>query len=224
MGLTSHARQHPMLAIHLDMTGKLALVVGGGAVGRRKALALLEAGARVRLVALEPCPAEMAPPALVWLQEPFRPEHLEGVSLVISAANPQVDAEVATLAQARGIWVNAASCPDAGDVTFPATIQRGKLVVTVSTQGAAPALAVQLRDRIASTLPDHLALWIDLLEEMRVLAQEQIADPPLRQALARELAALDGPDLLATQGIDAVREMLQEMLAKQVAGRYNIES
>ncbi len=201
-----------MLAVHLDVTGKLVLVVGGGPVGQRKARTLLDAGARVRLVALEVRPRDLDHPALTWLQEPFRSEHLIEVALVVTAASPEIDAEVARQARERGLWVNAAGDPEAGDLYFPATIQRGRLLVTVGTSGAAPSLAARVRDDLEAHLPESLATWLDLLEEMRCLAQETIADPDRRRALARELAALDGPALLVTHGVEAVRAMLRERI------------
>jgi siroheme synthase-like protein len=198
-----------MLAIHLDVTNKLALVVGGGGVGRRKARTLLDAGATVRLVALQPRPSELTQSSLEWLREPFRDEHLDGVALVVTAASPEVDALVAAAARRRGLWVNAASEPEAGDVYFPATVNRGRLLVTVSTSGAAPALAAHLRDRLEAWLPEQLAVWLDLLEEARALAQEVIPDAERRYEIAQELAALDGPALLAKQGVEAVRDRLR---------------
>src|SRR5207302_5517704 len=50
-----HFQMYPLF---LNMNGRLAVVVGGGDTGRRKARALFDAGARVRLVCLEPCPAD----------------------------------------------------------------------------------------------------------------------------------------------------------------------
>lgn len=207
-----------MLAIHLDMTGKLALIVGGGTVGRRKARTLLDAGATVRLVALQARPHELTQASLDWLREPFRDEHLDGVALVVTAASPEVDALVAAAARRRGLWVNAASEPEAGDVYFPATVTRGRLLVTISTSGAAPALAAHLRERLEAWLPDALAVWLDLLDEVRTLAQETIPDAQRRYEIAQELAALDGPALLAEQGVEAVRAGLRErVLARSQA-------
>ncbi|MGO4776609.1 bifunctional precorrin-2 dehydrogenase/sirohydrochlorin ferrochelatase, partial [Lysobacter sp. 2RAB21] len=47
----------PLFPLFADLRGRTVLVVGGGAVALRKAAALLEAGARVRLGAPQLAPA-----------------------------------------------------------------------------------------------------------------------------------------------------------------------
>ena len=139
-----------MFPLFLDVTDRLVLVVGGGPVGRRKANSLLDAGAIVRLVCLEPQPVDWQLPRLVWMAEPYATDHLAGVSLAFACAAPAVNQLVAADAKRRGVWVNRADDPAGGDVVLPATLRRGEFIVSVGTGAAAPALAKHVRDQLES--------------------------------------------------------------------------
>src|SRR6516165_4791561 len=114
-----------MFPLLLNLTGRLAVVVGGGPVGRRKARALLEGGAAVRLVCLEPRPAAEQNPGLHWVTAAYDAGCLAGAALVVAAATPEVNRLVIADARARGLWVNAATEPEEGDCFLPAVVRRG---------------------------------------------------------------------------------------------------
>jgi len=201
-----------MLPIVLDLRDRLAVVVGGGAVGRRKADAVRDAGGRVRLVCLEPAPPD-PPPGLQWLTEPYRAVHLEGATLAFAAATPAVNAVVVADARARGVLVNAASGP-AGDFTLPAVLRRGGLTVAVGTGGAAPALARAVRARLAAELDESFAAWVELLAEVRPLVLRGVADPGRRRHLLRDLCDWSWLERLRREGAGPVRSAVRALVAE----------
>jgi precorrin-2 dehydrogenase/sirohydrochlorin ferrochelatase len=206
---TKKLSTYTMYPLFLDLAGRLVVVIGGGAVGRRKAAALLAAGAHVRLVCLEPRPAEMDDPVLEWLQTSYVAEHLAGAVLVFAAASVEINARVVTDARARGVWVNAASGPEPGDFQVPATVRRGDLVVAIGTGGAAPAVAAALRRRLEAELDETFASWVRLLSDMRSLARDRIADQERRSGVMRRLCDWTWLERLRREGERPVREAMR---------------
>jgi siroheme synthase-like protein len=151
--------------VGLDLRGRACLVVGGGAVARRKAGGLLDAGAAVTVVAPECVPM---PGAVTVRLRPFADGDLAGIALAVAASDDrELNARVARLARALGVWVNVADDPRAGSVILPALARRGALAIAVSTGGASPALAQRLRDRIAAEIGADYGELVALLGELR---------------------------------------------------------
>jgi siroheme synthase-like protein len=149
----------PLYPVGLVLEGRRCLVVGGGAVARRKVEGLLACGALVTVVAPEVDPG-LAALAVTVERRPYRRADLDGVRLAFAASDdPAVNRAVYDDGEAVGVWVNAADQPDACAFTLPAVLRHEPVVVAVSTGGRSPALARHLRDRVATVVgPDDAAL------------------------------------------------------------------
>lgn len=159
--------------IFLDLDDVPVLVVGGGRIGARKAGALVAAGASVRLVAAE-MGGEVDRAAMAEVREkPFDESDLDGMRLVVTATGDfDVDQTISSAARERNIWTNAADQPVDCEWILPAIARAGRVTGAISTDGASPALAGYLRDRLAEILDDRVAEIADLLAVERKAIQE----------------------------------------------------
>jgi precorrin-2 dehydrogenase / sirohydrochlorin ferrochelatase len=132
-------------------------VIGAGRVGAGKAGLLVDAGARVTIIAREVL-AEL-PRGLGSLEErEYRDGDLHGYALVVSATgDAAANDRVVEEARRENIWLNVVDDPARSDFYFTAVHRAGDVVVSVSTEGASPALAQEIRSMIAEALPDNLA-------------------------------------------------------------------
>jgi siroheme synthase-like protein len=133
----------------LDVTDRLAVILGGGAVAVRKARGLIDAGAtRIRMIS--PAFHADVPAGVQKVTARYEPGHLEGAGLVFAATDSAAtNDQIVREARRRGIWVNRADADahEPGDFTTPAVLRQGPVTVAVATMGA-PALAVKVRDEL----------------------------------------------------------------------------
>jgi siroheme synthase-like protein len=163
------------------------LVVGGGGVAASKAQGLVAAGAVVHVVAPQVGEAVRAEP-VTWEERPYAAGEVAGYRFAVAATDdPEVNAQVFRDGEAAGVFVNAADDPAHCSATLPARLDRGPLLVTVSTSGHSPALAGWLRDRLGEVLgPEHEALL-----ELLSAARAELADRGASRSPADWRAALD---------------------------------
>ncbi len=195
------------------------IVVGGGGVGTRKAISLLEAGARVRVVSPEistELKLRVQNGEIEWAAEPFLPSHLEGASLVFAAADRrEVNAEVTQEAKRRGIPVSVADAPEDGNFTSPAVLRRGSLVLTVSTEGGSPALTAYLLQHLEEQFGEEWAEFVELLSALRDYIKREVS-PSVRATIQRRLiterAVLNA--LLISEGREAAERAGEQMIER----------
>jgi len=154
--------------VFLKLEGRRVLVVGAGPVAAGKLRSLIDAGARVTVVApdvVEDIAALSSEIAIV--RRPFETGDLDGVWYVVAAAPPEVNRAVARAAEPRGLFVNAVDDMENASAYLGAIVRRAGVTVALSTDGEAPALAGLLREALELLLPDDLNRWMASAQEAR---------------------------------------------------------
>ncbi len=156
----------------LDLTGRRVAVVGHGAVALEKIEGLLAAGASVVLFAEQPPSAELEELAsagrIEVVRRPPRDEDLRRVALVLAErSTPEGQAEVFAAAEDHHRFCNVQDDVPNSSFIAPAIVRRGDLVVAISTSGAAPALAVRLRQYLSTQLGAEYAHFLSLARRLR---------------------------------------------------------
>jgi len=204
--------------VFLDLRGRRAVVIGGGAVAEQKVLGLLSAGAHVTVVSPETTPrlAELAAVGEIDLRRrPYRSGDLAGAWLAIAgtddrAANAQVWAE----AEREGVLLNAVDDLDHCSFIAPAIHREGGITVAVSTSGKSPALAARLRQRVARLVGPAEARLCELLGELRPELAARVRDPHVRTALWYRIVDSDVIEFVRRGDMEGARERIDELVSE----------
>jgi uroporphyrin-III C-methyltransferase/precorrin-2 dehydrogenase/sirohydrochlorin ferrochelatase len=139
----------------LRLLGRAVLVVGGGPVAARRAKGLLDAGARVTVVAPVASAAlqDLADAGLLtWEQRTYRPSDVDGVWFVQTATGDSaVDAQVSADAESQRVWCVNASDHEASAAWTPAVAEVDDVKIAVNA-GGDPRRAMAVRDAVATAL------------------------------------------------------------------------
>ena len=157
-----------LLPLFLTLAGRDVVLVGGGHVATAKLQALLAAGARVRVVAPVVTP-EIERAGVEIVRRGFVASDLDGAWLVVAAATPEVNREVAAAAEPRRMFVNAVDDPANASAFLSGTVRRDGVTIAVSTSGDAPALTALVREALDALLPADLDRWMAEARKQRTI-------------------------------------------------------
>jgi uroporphyrin-III C-methyltransferase / precorrin-2 dehydrogenase / sirohydrochlorin ferrochelatase len=174
-----------LLPLFVDLAGRRVLLVGGGPVAAAKLGQLLAARADVRVVAIEVCEA-IERSGVPVERRAFGPADLDGVWLVVAAATPDANREVAAAAETRQVFVNAVDDPAHASAFLSGVIRRDGITLAISTSGAAPGLTALIREGLDAVLPRDLDRWLDEARRQRATWRRDGVPMPARRPLLLE--------------------------------------
>jgi siroheme synthase-like protein len=156
------------IALHAERV--TAVVIGGGSVGTRKALALVEAGASVQVISPIASPELEEAEGLrrvTIVREEYHASHLDRATLVVAATDSrEVNAQIAIDANSRGKLVNVTDYPDEGSFHTMALHRSGDVTIAVSS-GGVPGAAARIRDAIAERFDGRYERAVSALRGLR---------------------------------------------------------
>ncbi len=181
--------------IHLNIKNRRCLVVGGGTVAARKARTLLKSGASVVVISPDFSDAFNEAPLKKGVQRIERAYHssdMADTTLIIAATNqPLINRQIAQEAAQKGVLCNIVDAPDASDFILPAIVQRGDLLLTVSTSGSSPALAKQLKKQLAENFGDAYDRFLIFMGRVRKQLLDDAHDPDQHALIFRQMVTSD---------------------------------
>ena len=205
--------------INLEVSGKPAIIVGGGAVAARKCSALLDAGAHVTVIAprLDSILAQMSIKGEIHhVAREFSPGDLAGAFLVFAATDsPLVNRVVAEEAKARNILADIADAPGLGSFTLPAVMRRGDLQIAVATGGKSPAMARHIREQLEVLYGPEYGTALELLGNLREKLLTEQGNNAYNKQIFNDLAERL-PALIRNASTAEIDNLLKTLLGPEV--------
>ncbi len=178
----------------IDLTDKPCVVAGGGNVAERKVFSLLDAGARVKVVSptlTKRLRKAQSTGRIKHTKRAFSPSDLRGTYLVIVATDsPEENIKISGAANIMGTpLINVVDMPDYSSFIVPATMKRGPLAISVSTSGASPAMAREIRKELEGLYGAAFGKYLERLERQRAHVVRSIKDAAERMRFFNSLAS-----------------------------------
>jgi precorrin-2 dehydrogenase/sirohydrochlorin ferrochelatase len=207
--------------IHLDITDRKCVVIGGGRIALRRVQGLLNAGAQVTVISPDCHPdilllAEEG--AIQYVQHNYRGvEQLAHADLIFAATNDGViNEQIANDARMLRIPMNHSGNSKLSTLIVPAVIRRGKLILSVSTSGASPGLTKRIRSELSEQYGDEYAIYVDFLSELREFVIENVENEQFRANIFHHVLKFDILELIRTNQLHVFRSWLQLIVEQEL--------
>lgn len=205
----------------LNLKNRLCLVVGGGKVAERKVKSLLKSEAKIRLVSptltteLTTLVANSEHP-ITYHPRIFQDNDLQGVLLATAATdNRDINSQIAQLADQQNILVNVADSSEESSFILPSVVDRSPVTIAVSTGGASPVLARQLRMKLETLVPASCGELAAITEEYRPTVKAQLPDPEHRKRFWEHVLRSSFSELVYAGQPEKARQVFETMLKEQ---------
>jgi len=204
--------------VSLDIKNRKCLVVGGGGVGARKVVTLLDSGAKVTVISpvVRRSLLELADRGLITLEKrPYRKTDLDGMFLVIGTTDDEeLNRQISIDAEKLNMLCNIADRPKVCNFILPSIVNRGDLTISISTSGKSPALAKKLRIELKEQFGNEYAELLRLMGAIREKLLSQKHEPEAHKHLFEQLITRSLLDMIRGNRKGEIDSLLSEVLGE----------
>jgi precorrin-2 dehydrogenase/sirohydrochlorin ferrochelatase len=212
--------------VFLNLKNKLCVVIGGGKVAERKVISLLKAGAKVKIISpevTETLKKLIQTHNLQWEKRPYQEEDLKEAFLVIAATNsPEVQVRVFQEAEEKGIPCNVVDKPELCSFIVPSVVQRGDLLIAISTGGASPAVARRIREKLESLFGEEYTIYLRLMRKIREKVLAKNLSPEEKERKLQTFALAPLPEYIKNRDFDLLATLLEKEGLSELIPEINI--
>lgn len=178
-----------MYPIHINLTGRTVVVVGGGLIAFRKIKNLIHEEAKITVISpvvVNEIQEWHAEQKLAWIERKVIREDLVDAFLIVAATNcEEINSWIAEHASPKQL-VNVVDQPHLGNFIVPSVVKRGKLILSVSTSGASPSLSKSIKKELQQKYSEDYETYLDFLFQCRSIIKKEFPQN-CRKALLTKL-------------------------------------
>ncbi|MDH9159812.1 NAD(P)-binding protein [Staphylococcus succinus] len=160
----------PLMPLMIDISKKHIVVVGGGRVAERRIKTLMTYSKDIHVISptvTEQLQQLIEYSDIKWSEKTFEAKDVQYADLIVVATNDDATNQCVLQSKPSHAMINMASEAMTGDVIFPSIFQRGKLTISISTNGASPGLTAQLLEEFNQRFDRDYETYVDFLYECR---------------------------------------------------------
>jgi len=204
--------------VSLDILNRKCLVVGGGSVGTRKVLTLLDCGAIVTVVSpdINEKLLELAGNgSITWKKRSYLTSDLDTIFLVIGASDDEeLNRQISADAEKLNMLCNIADRPDVCNFILPSIVNRGDLVISISTSGKSPAFAKKLRKELEKQFGVEYIEFLRLMGAIREKLLSEKHEPEAHKHIFERLISSDLVEMIKNNRKEDIDSLLFNILGQ----------
>jgi precorrin-2 dehydrogenase/sirohydrochlorin ferrochelatase len=137
--------------------------------------------------------------------------------VIAATDDAAVNGDVARACRKSGSLVNVATSPDESSFIVPSVVERGDLLIAVSTCGDSPALARKVREDLEKAYGAEYGVFLEKMANLRRRLLQEVPDEEVRRTVYQAVVDSDVLSLLRAGQVHEAERRIAEV-AKAITG------